>query len=211
MELKLISVRDTGAEFRIEGRGSFRSPVARLLLSTEQIRKLINLHRGPKNIYFVDPEGIQKPVRVTGENYHLSTNEIFKKTVLEDKEEKSEITGEIAVDEIAEPEVFEELPVDDDNSAELVSIEGIAENVIVENAVNKEIVIEDSEDSSVDVVVEEPVDMGGNEPDGIAEHTVNTNNQNGNRHNNNGGNYYKNRYRNNNYKNNGNRNGGHNN
>lgn len=100
---KIVSIRDVGAKVEIIGRGVIRTPINKILLTDEQIYRLLNTHMGPKQVFLINPANENQSVRLTLANCTTPVEEIFGAPKVEVAVEP-ETTETYTLDDVAEPE-----------------------------------------------------------------------------------------------------------
>jgi len=104
---KIVSIRDVGAKVEIIGRGVIRTPINKILLTDEQIYRLLNTHMGPKQVFLINPANENQSVRLTLANCTTPVEEIFgspKAEVPVEPEKDKTYT----LDDVTEPETADE-------------------------------------------------------------------------------------------------------
>lgn len=104
---KIVSIRDVGAKVEIIGRGVIRTPINKILLTDEQIYRLLNTHMGPKQVFLINPADENQSVRLTLANCTTPVEEIFGTSKAEVAVEP-ETTETYTLDDVAEPETTDE-------------------------------------------------------------------------------------------------------
>ena len=104
---KIVSIRDVGAKVEIIGRGVIRTPINKILLTDEQIYRLLNTHMGPKQVFLINPANENQSVRLTLANCTTPVDEIFGAPKAEVAVEP-ETTETYTLDDVAEPETADE-------------------------------------------------------------------------------------------------------
>ena len=104
---KIVSIRDVGAKVEIIGRGVIRTPINKILLTDDQIYRLLNTHMGPKQVFLINPADENQSVRLTLENCTTPVDEIFGAPKAEVAVEP-EKTETYTLDDVAEPETADE-------------------------------------------------------------------------------------------------------
>ena len=104
---KIVSIRDVGAKVEIIGRGVIRTPINKILLTDEQIYRLLNTHMGPKQVFLINPANENQSVRLTLANCTTPVEEIFGAPKAEVAVEP-ETTETYTLDDVAEPETADE-------------------------------------------------------------------------------------------------------
>ena len=104
---KIVSIRDVGAKVEIIGRGVIRTPINKILLTDEQIYRLLNTHMGPKQVFLINPADENQSVRLTLANCTTPVEEIFGAPKAEVAVEP-ETTETYTLDDVAEPETADE-------------------------------------------------------------------------------------------------------
>lgn len=104
---KIVSIRDVGAKVEIIGRGVIRTPINKILLTDEQIYRLLNTHMGPKQVFLLNPADENQSVRLTLANCTTPVEEIFGAPKAEVAVEP-ETTETYTLDDVAEHETADE-------------------------------------------------------------------------------------------------------
>ena len=104
---KIVSIRDVGAKVEIIGRGVIRTPINKILLTDEQIYRLLNTHMGPKQVFLINPADENQSVRLTLANCTTPVEEIFGAPKAEVAVEP-ETSETYTLDDVAEPETADE-------------------------------------------------------------------------------------------------------
>jgi len=104
---KIVSIRDVGAKVEIIGRGVIRTPINKILLTDEQIYRLLNTHMGPKQVFLINPANENQSVRLTLANCTTPVEEIFGAPKAEVAVEP-ETTETYTLDDVTEPETADE-------------------------------------------------------------------------------------------------------
>lgn len=104
---KIVSIRDVGAKVEIIGRGVIRTPINKILLTDEQIYRLLNTHMGPKQVFLINPVDENQSVRLTLANCTTPVEEIFGAPKAEVAVEP-EKTETYTLDDVTEPETVDE-------------------------------------------------------------------------------------------------------
>ena len=104
---KIVSIRDVGAKVEIIGRGVIRTPINKILLTDDQIYRLLNTHMGPKQVFLINPADENQSVRLTLANCTTPVEEIFGAPKAEVAVEP-ETTETYTLDDVAEPETTDE-------------------------------------------------------------------------------------------------------
>lgn len=100
---KIVSIRDVGAKVEIIGRGIIRTPINKILLTDDQIYRLLNTHMGPKQVFLINPANENQSVRLTLANCTTPVEEIFGAPKAEVPVEP-ETTESYTLDDVVEPE-----------------------------------------------------------------------------------------------------------
>lgn len=105
---KIVSIRDVGAKVEIIGRGVIRTPINKILLTDEQIYRLLNTHMGPKQVFLLNPANENQSVRLTLANCTTPVEEIFGAPKAAEVVVEPEKTETYTLDDVAEPETADE-------------------------------------------------------------------------------------------------------
>lgn len=105
---KIVSIRDVGAKVEIIGRGVIRTPINKILLTDEQIYRLLNTHMGPKQVFLINPANENQSVRLTLANCTTPVEEIFGAPKVAEVAVEPEKTETYTLDDVAEPETADE-------------------------------------------------------------------------------------------------------
>lgn len=105
---KIVSIRDVGAKVEIIGRGVIRTPINKILLTDEQIYRLLNTHMGPKQVFLLNPANENQSVRLTLENCTTPVEEIFGAPKAAEVAVEPEKTETYTLDDVTEPETADE-------------------------------------------------------------------------------------------------------